>query len=160
MKNTNYLPTYTVKTMEKFAEIQINYKPTKPVASLEVANNSRRCYLLLRSLWSDRIAYKEEFYILILNSACRVLGYSKIGEGGFSSVVVDIREIVQTLLLSNGSRVVLAHNHPSGSLRPSEADIRLTEKIAACMKLFDFEVVDHIIMTQDGFYSMSDDGLL
>lgn len=144
--------------MNLIAEIEINYKPSRPISELPYVTNSRSAADVLRSLWSDRIGYKEEFYILILNTGNRVLGFSKIGEGGMSFVPVDIREIVQTVLLANGSKVILAHNHPSGTLRPSKADIELTNKVVRCMKIFEFDVLDHIILTPDDYYSFGDEG--
>lgn len=146
--------------METFAEIQINYKPFRSITEQPTVTSSYTAAKLLRQLWSDRIAYKEEFYILILNTGGRVLGFSKIGEGGTSFVAVDVREVVQSILLANGSRVILAHNHPSGTLNASRADITLTEKVEKCLKLFEFQLDDHIILTPDSYYSFRDEGLL
>lgn len=87
-----------------------------------------------------------------------MLGYSVISQGGTASTVVDIKMVFQTALLTNASCIILAHNHPSGNLQPSIEDNRLTDRIKEAAKLFDITVLDHIIITNESFYSFSDNG--
>ena len=89
-----------------------------------------------------------------------MLGYTLISEGGLTETPVDVRIILQAALLTNSVALILAHNHPSGNLKPSQLDIGLTQQIKEAAKLIKIAVVDHIILTREGYYSFSDEGLL
>jgi DNA repair protein RadC len=102
----------------------------------------------------------EEFWILLLNKANRVLNKVLISKGGQSATVVDAKIIFKAALENNAASIILAHNHPSGNLRPSQEDINLTKKIVSAAKLLDFSVLDHIIMTDKAYYSFADEGNL
>lgn len=105
----------------------------------------------------DRV---EEFVILVLNCANRVLGYARISSGGISGTVADPKVIFQIALKSNGSSLILCHNHPSLNLQPSEADIHLTRKLKEAGLMLDLPVLDHLIVSSEGFYSFADEGLM
>jgi len=152
--NTSNLFTY------KVAEIQITYRNKANPADLPKISNSTDCFNLLLDLWSDKMEYVEEFYVLLLNKANKVLGISKISEGGISGTVVDPKRIFQVALKANASSLVMAHNHPSQSIQPSEADQRITKKIRDAGILLDIAVLDHLIMTKDRYYSFADEGVL
>ncbi len=92
----------------------------------------------------------EEFWVLYLSSANTVLGREKIGQGGISGVTVDHRLVVKRAVELLCSGIVLAHNHPSGIAEPSEGDRELTDAIVRAARLFDIQVVDHLIVTPDG----------
>lgn len=109
---------------------------------------------------SDQMDYKEHFYALYLDQKNKVLGIKKISECGISSTMVDVRIVMQGALLCNASAIVVCHNHPSGSLAPSSADIKMTQKIEEAAKVLDFNLLDHIILTSDSFLSFLDEGLL
>ncbi len=103
----------------------------------------------------------EEFYVIFLNAGNRLLGVDKISNGGITSTVVDCRIIFKKALERSGvTQLVLAHNHPSGNLTPSEPDKRLTEKIKEGAKLLDFKLLDHIIVASNQFFSFCDNGIL
>ena len=103
----------------------------------------------------------EEFYVLYLNAANCLVSIEAISNGGITSTVVDCRIIFKkALTLSGVTQIVLAHNHPSGNLTPSEADKRLTQKVNEGGKLLDLKLLDHLIIAANRFYSFSDDGLL
>ena len=102
----------------------------------------------------------EEFMVLCLNRANRVLGYARISSGGISGTIADPKIIFQVALKSNASSIILAHNHPSGNKQPSEADIRLTRKMKDAGVLLDLPVLDHLILTSEGYHSFADEGLL
>lgn len=104
--------------------------------------------------------HKEAFYILLLNNANEILGISRIGEGSVTGVMVDMRIIFQIALKAHAVGIILAHNHPSGTLRPSQADIKLTERIKLAGELFDIKVLDHIILTEHSYFSFADEHLL
>ena len=121
--------------------------------------NSQTSYQYLRGLIGD--LDHEEFWILCLNQANRLIASYLISKGGISSTVADSRIIFRSALTTNGCvSIILAHNHPSGQLRPSEADRRLTKKLVAGAKNLDLSVQDHLIIGQQGYYSFADQGLL
>lgn len=102
----------------------------------------------------------EEFWILLLNRANHVIDRYQVSKGGVAGTVVDPKLIFKRALEATASALVLCHNHPSGNRMPSEADIQLTKKIAEAAKLMDMQVLDHIIVAGDGYYSFSDEGRL
>ena len=104
--------------------------------------------------------HKEYFKILLLNKGRDVLGYTQISEGGISSTIVDVRVILQIAILCNASSIILAHNHPSGNLKPSKEDEELTTQTIKAAKLMNIQVSDHIILSEEEYYSFSDEGLL
>lgn len=146
--------------MLQFSEITINWKPLESYADMPQITSSQMSADVLRTYWTDRLCYKEEFYILLLSQSNRVLGISKISEGGLSGTVVDVKMIFQAALKANAAKIILAHNHPSGNLSPSPQDRRLTRKICEAALLLDMRVLDHIILSYDDYYSFSDEGIL
>ncbi|MGB0404033.1 MAG: RadC family protein [Salibacteraceae bacterium] len=102
----------------------------------------------------------EEFWILILNRANKILKKEKISSGGISGTVADSRLIFKSAIDNLGSAIILAHNHPSGNLKPSQADINLTKRISEAGKLLEIQVLDHIIIAENQYFSFADEGLL
>ncbi|MEP6748388.1 MAG: DNA repair protein RadC [Bacteroidota bacterium] len=114
------------------------------------------CYL--QTLLSD---YQHEvFAVIFLNQANKINHFEIISEGGITGTVADPRVILKKALQEEAVSIVLCHNHPSGSLRPSKADEALTHKIKEAAKYFDIKVLDHIIVSNEGFYSFADEGIL
>lgn len=109
---------------------------------------------------ADELDYRESFFALYLNQANKVLGIKKISECGISSALVDVRIVLQAALLCNASGIILAHNHPSGNLTPSTADIKMTAQIKEACKIMSMALLDHIILTSDSHYSFADDAML
>jgi DNA repair protein RadC len=107
----------------------------------------------IRQFYFDDIEIFESFFILLLNQANKTIGYAKISQGGIAGTVVDIRIIAKYAIESLASSVILAHNHPSGNLKPSQSDLDITQKIKAGLKILDIKVFDHLILTADSFYS-------
>ena len=142
--------------MNHFAEITINYRPLNQNNELPKISSSHCAYRILREHWSDKIFYKEEFVILLLNTANRVIGISKISEGGLSATYVDPKQIFQSALMANASFILLAHNHPSGNLKPSDTDISLTKKLVEVGKFMNLEIYDHLILSDQGYFSFTD----
>jgi len=97
---------------------------------------------------------------MLLNRAGRVLGIIEVSSGGLSGTVADPKVVFSAALKGNASSIILAHNHPSGNLRPSQADLDLTKKIQRGGQLLDITVSDHLIITSEGFYSFTDEGLM
>ncbi len=109
---------------------------------------------------AEEMDYRESFYALYLNQASKVLGIKKISECGISSTLVDVRIIMQAALLCNASGIIIAHNHPSGNLKPSGCDIKMTAQIKEAAKVLSMNLLDHFILTSDSYFSFADDGII
>ena len=121
-------------------------------------SKSQDAFEIFHSLMGD-LPY-EEFWLLLLNRANRVVRKVKISEGGVSGTVVDPKKIFQICLEQHATSIILGHNHPSGAVTPSEADNKITKKIKDCGLLLDVAVLDHIIVGDDRFYSFADEGAM
>lgn len=104
------------------------------------------------------IEHREFFYVMLLNRANRAIGIFQLSMGGITSTVVDLRILFQAAIKANASQIIMAHNHPSGQLKPSETDIALTKRIKSAGEILDIAVLDHLILTADSFYSFADEG--
>lgn len=102
----------------------------------------------------------EEFWILLLNRANRITGREQISQGGISGTVVDAKVVFRKAIEGSASSVILCHNHPSGNLQPSQADIDLTRKLVEAGKALDVLVLDHLIISDAGYFSFADEGLI
>lgn len=150
----------TQKTF-KVAEVEISYKPDYKVSERPQISKSNDAYQILIQQWNmSKIELLEEFKILLVNRRNRVLGVVEISQGGLSGTVADPKVIFAAALKSCASAIVLAHNHPSGKLDPSREDIALTNKIKAGAELLDLKVLDHLIISNDGYYSFGDEGMM
>ena len=108
----------------------------------------------------DKIELLEEFKVLFLNRANRVLQILPVSQGGMTGTVADPRLILAAAVKIAACSMIMVHNHPSGNLKPSKADEELTFKIRAAARYFDINVLDHLIITSEGYYSFGDEGLL
>lgn len=102
----------------------------------------------------------EVFYVLYLSTANAVIRFEHIGKGGLSSTVADIRIILKNALLNNASKLIVAHNHPSGNLKASREDIAMTDKLKEAARLMDIKLLDHLIIGGNNYSSMADEGLI
>ena len=142
------------------SEIQLKYQPQPLTESIHGAKEIHKL-LINRVFDADTIGYKESFKLLLLNQANKVIGYTTISDGGLTATVVDVRVVMQTALVTNATSIILAHNHPSGNIRPSIHDDSLTKRIKSACELMDIRLLDHIIVTPfDSFYSYCDEGRL
>lgn len=149
-----------MRTDCEVAEVQLKYKPKTLSETVRSSSEINRL-LKERVFDEDTIGYKEYFKILLFNQANRLIGYSTISEGGLNSTTVDVRVIMQTALVSNAISIVVAHNHPSGTIYPSVQDDGLTRKIKSACEIMGIRLLDHIIVTpDDGYYSYCDNGRL
>ncbi|MCR4879143.1 MAG: DNA repair protein RadC [Bacteroidales bacterium] len=114
------------------------------------------------SLMQDKIARldHEEFWAIYLNQANRILNIFQISKGGISTTEVDTRIVMQQAVLSKATQIILCHNHPSGSVKPSRADIQLTEKMRHAAEVMDIALIDHIIIHREKYYSFVEEGRL
>ena len=144
----------------QLSEIEVNYSTKIKKSDMPKVVTSHDAYKCFKHIWSDRIQFVEESILLLLNRANRALGYVKLSSGGTTGTVVDIKLIFAIALKTNASSIILAHNHLSGNLRPSDADQNLTKELSASSKILNLPLLDHLILTDEGYYSMSDEGLL
>ncbi len=102
----------------------------------------------------------EEFWIIYVNNSNRVLSKSQLSKGGITATLVDVRLIFKNVLEIGATGIVLCHNHPSGALRASDADIKITKKIKIAAESLDISVLDHLIVGEHGYFSFADEGIL
>lgn len=103
---------------------------------------------------------QEEFWMVMLNRRCKIIDKTRVSSGGLTSTIADPRIIFGQALGKKASSIVVAHNHPSGSLEPSQADINLTKKLKAAGEFLDIQLVDHLIISENNYFSFADSGLL
>ncbi len=142
------------------------------IAAMELARRRRSEEVIeLTKITSSKIIFEimqpiigelphEEFWVLYLNNANKVIAKNQLSKGGMTGTVVDVRIIFKSALESGAVGILLCHNHPSGNLKPSEADIEITKKVKTAGKSLDINVLDHLIITQNGYYSFADEGIL
>ena len=111
-------------------------------------------------IWEDYIDLRERFVVIYLNRNNNVIGYYNVSSGGIYSTVVDPKLIFTTALLTGATGIILAHNHPSGNLKPSSTDIKITNNAIESGKLLSINILDHLIITSKGYYSFTDEGLI
>ena len=140
----------------KISEFSLKYTKTDiqktKVTTSESASN------VIRKFYFDDINIYESFFILLLNRANNTTGFAKISQGGTAGTVVDIKIIAKYAVDSLSPNVIICHNHPSGDKRPSDADLNITRRIKDALLLLDIKLIDHIIITENDFYSFADNG--
>ena len=161
--NLNELKNYKGVGMAKAVSIAAAFEIGRRRSSEESSErlkitSSRIAYEALQKYLSD--LPHEEFWILILNRANKIVKEECISKGGISSTVVDARLICKSAIENNASGIILAHNHPSGQLVPSMEDKTITKKLREALQLFDIALLDHIIVGDQDYFSFGDEGLL
>ena len=144
------------------SEIKISYKNKVTSSNLNKIRSSSDAADILFENWdSNTIELQESFKIMLLNNSNKVKGIYEISSGGITGTLVDIRIVFAVVLKSLSTAIILCHNHPSGNLKPSEADKRLTSKIKKASELLDIKLLDHVIITPTGsYYSFADENIL
>ncbi|MFO0840865.1 MAG: JAB domain-containing protein [Gemmataceae bacterium] len=157
----------TLKTFERtpsLSELKVTYKRGRgkkcgPLKKPFHVSGPRECAEYLRSLWDkDTIELREEFVLVCLNASLELNGWVKLHTGGLDSTPVDPRLVFGVALQTASAAIVVAHNHPTGSVRPSEEDEVMTLRLAAGAKLLGLHFLDHVIVTRDGYYSFAEAG--
>lgn len=173
-KCDNDLITLSKLSVDEFIKIKGigQAKALSIVAALELGRRRRQAEVLVKKLiTSSRDAFElfypyladsiyEEFWVMFLNRANARLSIHSISEGGQSGTVVDPKKIFKLALEQNAASIVLCHNHPSGSLKPSDADIKLTKKLKEAGQMLDMPVLDHLIIGDEKYFSFADEGIL
>lgn len=145
----------------KVAEVELVYHSKVKASERPQITCSNDAFELLKSIWEEgKIELLEQFKVLFLNRSNKVLCIYPLSSGGITGTVADPRLVFTAALKVNAVSMILSHNHPSGSLQPSKQDEELTTKIKGAALLLDMKVLDHLIITLEGYYSFADEGLL
>lgn len=144
----------------KVAEVQVSYKPDYKASERPKITSSKEAYDLLIQWDLGKIEFLEQSKMILLNRQNRVLGLVDISTGGVSGTILDPKIIFSIALKANTSAIILSHNHPSGHIQPSQSDIRLTHQLKDGGKLLEILVWDHLIITNENYYSFADDGMM
>ncbi len=146
----------------KVNEIKVSYKERIPATFWKKISSSQDAADMIFDHWDkDTIGLHESFKIVMLNNGNKVKGIYQISQGGITTTCVDLRIIFSVVLKCLCPAIILTHNHPSGTLRPSESDREITRKIKKAGELFDIKVLDHLIIIPNGdYYSFTDNGIL
>ena len=151
----------TDSDLTKISQVQLVYRRKIKANDRPKIRKSEDAFALFRENWNDlTINLFEEFKVMLIDRNNRCMGISTIAMGGVSGLYVDNKIIFGLALKARACNLILAHNHPSGNLTPSKADIRLTEHICKAGELLDINVLDHIILTDEGYVSFSKEGLI
>lgn len=143
------------------AEIEISYKPTVKPSQRPKIGTPKEVYQLLIDTWDmAKIELVEQFKVMLLNRGKRVLGVCTLTTGSVTGTIADPKQVFAVALKANASEVIIAHNHPSGNLMPSKADYELTYRMKTVGDYLELKVVDHIIVTVEGFYSFAQEGTI
>ena len=145
----------------RVAEVQLVYKSTLKASLRPKINSSKDAFEVLKQHWNyETIEFIEEFKLMLLNRANRVLGLIDISLGGTAGTIADPKVIFAAAIKSNASGIILVHNHPSGNLKPSQQDLDLTRKIKTGGQILDITITDHLILTSESYFSFADEGLM
>jgi DNA repair protein RadC len=148
-----------INPTNEIAEIKVSYNSVS-TPEVKITSVQKAAEILLSTWDNDTIELQEEFKVMFLNRANLVLGIYPLSKGTTSGTLVDVKLIFGAALKSNASGIIITHNHPSGNLKPSDADIDLTKKIKKCADFLDITLIDHIIVTKNGYFSFSNEKLL
>ena len=154
MDNTN---------ISNLGEVTLNYKYHNPSIKDRplITNSSDAVEVIKLVIDMQRIALQEQFIVIYLNQANKVIGTMNVFSGSIKSTVIDIKLILASGILLMSSGVIVAHNHPSGNLKPSREDLALTKRLSTALQYMEMKLVDHFIITPDEDYlSFANEGLL
>ena len=168
--NLNTLGKLSLNDLQKFKGIG-EAKAISIVAALElgrrrklsdimekkVIKTSKDVFELFHPILAD--LPHEEFWILFLNQSNKVIDKYRVSQGGIASTIIDVRLVMKAAIEKLASGIILCHNHPSGGLNPSQSDIEITEKLRKAGEIMDIRVLDHVIVTDEDFYSFADKGI-
>jgi len=135
---------------------ELSIKKTKTDFPKVKITTSKAAEEFIRQFYSDDIGIYESFFMLLLNRGGYTTGFAKISQGGTAGTVVDVKIIAKYIADTLAHGIILAHNHPSGNTTPSSADKQMTERIKEVAKIFETNVLDHIILTEESYYSFAD----
>lgn len=143
----------------KISEIQVSYSTNK-LNKIKISNTEDLYSVVLKNWNLNTIELFEEAKIILLNNNNSILGIYNLSKGGISSTIIDIRLILSIALKTNSSAIILIHNHPSGNLNPSKNDLEITKTTKEACNLLNIKLLDHLIVSKNGYYSFLKEGIL
>ncbi|MBL1223279.1 JAB domain-containing protein [Chryseobacterium sp. L7] len=148
-----------MKTNAKVVELLVSY--SNNISPEQKISNSDDSYDIVMNLWNlNTIQIQEEVKVIFLNDALMVIGFYSLSRGGISSSIVDIRLILSVTLKAIATGIILVHNHPTGNLKPSKADLDITKKLKSACDVMGINLLDHLIISKENYFSFADEGLL
>ncbi len=147
------------KFKSKLREVTAVYKTQNSIPNIKICS-SKDVNDFIRTVYPVEINIREAMVVLYLNNSNRTLGYSVASIGGITGTVVDVRLVLRDALLTQSTSIILIHNHPSGNMKPSQADLSITNKVKKASEFMDIRLLDHLIITEDEFYSFAEEGRL
>lgn len=157
----NILQEMDLEYSDSLPEVKVSYECDLDYNVLPQITSPDEAYQQLKQIWDmGTLNYREEFVILLLNNTKKCIGWSKISIGGATAAIVDPAKIYQVALITNAHSILLAHNHPSGNMKASSADINLTKRLKEVGKIHGISVEDHLIITSTGYLSLRSQGLM
>ncbi|QYJ67224.1 RadC family protein [Flavobacterium litorale] len=169
--NLNALGKLSIQQLMQFKGIG-EAKAISIAAAMELGRRRREeAGIDLKQITSSRAVFElmqpiigelphEEFWIIYLNNSNKVIYKNQLSKGGITGTLVDVRIVFKTALEQNATSIILVHNHPSGQLQPSDSDKQITRQLKAAGKSLSISVLDHVIVTENGYYSFADEGIL
>ncbi len=149
-----------MQTMKNFIRVIVVSYSSGDSNKIKITSSQKAFESFLSSWNFNTIELQEEFKVMVLNRNNEVLGICPLSRGGVSGTIVDAKLVFSIALKCNASSIIVAHNHPSGNLKPSDADIKLTKKLKQAAAYLDIQFLDHVIVTKNGYTSFSDKGLM
>ena len=150
-----------IKLQYSVGEVELTYKNRVPFNERQnVASADAAYHQVLNIIDPNKIDYKEFFVVIFCDKMGNITGYHTLASGGIDGCAVDVRQVMQGALLTNSACILVAHNHPSGGLRPSTADREVTKMINNACKALNIRLLDHLIVSNHGYYSFKSDGEL
>lgn len=155
------METNAINNWNMASEIELMYRSKVKASCRPRLSSGNEVYELLKKHWNqNKIELVEEFKVIYMNNAQRVLGILDVSTGSTVATIVDPRLIFATALKLNAAKIILSHNHPSGNLHPSEQDKTMTKKLIEGGRFFDIQILDHVILTNEGYFSFANEGLI
>lgn len=155
------MKTLQNNSWKNVSEIDLIYKTKVKNSQRPHVTSSQYAYTLIKDCWDPgKIEFLEQFKVLLLNQSNKVLGIYEVSSGGITSTVVDVRLLFAAALKAGAAGLIIAHNHPSGNVLPSEQDKHITKKISMAGEVLDIKLLDHLIVTSEHYYSFADQGAL
>jgi DNA repair protein RadC len=148
-------------TLFQVAEVELTYKSNVKASLRPKITSSRDAYDVLKKCWNEgKIDFVEQFKVLLLNRANKVIGVYEVSSGTTVSTVADPKSVFIAAIKANACAIIIAHNHPSGNLAPSDSDRKLTKELKDAGNFLQIPILDHIIITSESYFSFTDEGLL
>jgi DNA repair protein RadC len=150
-----------LEALNQIAEVELIYKSKVKASERPKITRSEDAYVIFKNHWDEnKIELQEQFKVMLLNRANKVLGIYEVSTGGITGTVADPKLIFAAALKACACGIILVHNHPSNNLKPSIPDEQLTTKIKEGGRLLDIKLLDHLIISSEGYLSMADEGLV